>query len=548
MADESSEHEKTIGHTMADPLAAAGSPKQIDATVGNSPAGSPEPLESISSADPADFRGLRIGDYTVLEEVGRGGMGIIFKARHNTLGRIVALKLIRAGELADDEQIRRFQAEAQAAAQLDHPGIITVYETGRHGPHHFMAMAFVEGRSLNHRLAQWAFPPPEAARCIQRAAEAVQYAHDRDIIHRDIKPQNILYGEDGQPRIADFGLAKKQHADHSLTATGAVLGTPAYMPPEQASGKMESVGKPADIYSLGATLYFLLTGKPPFEANNVVDLLMKVLDDEPVVPREINPNVPRDLEAICLKCMSKQPESRYESAAALAEDLRRFQDGETISISSGDWTAALVQTLTRSRDDVKYKDWAIVLFEFAAIVWLTDFVVFLRCLYEWPYGHLIIGTARVIQFVSMGWICWRHRVFQQGAANASAQHMLSLWIGFLVACNVTAVTVFQSAAVLHPDKQVELRVCYPYFASLSGLLFFALGRNFWGACYAFGVLFFVMALAMPHMIAVAPLLFGTVWAGILITLGVRLRRLAIQDAETVVSNSRRTGSGPSART
>jgi WD40 repeat protein len=272
----------------------------------------------------------RFGDYDLLEEIARGGMGVVFKARQVSLGRTVAVKMILGGLLASSSDIDRFRAEAEAAAKLDHPGIVPIIEVGECDGNHFFSMAYVEGRSLAARLVDGPLPPREAAQLLGTLCGAVQYAHNHGVIHRDLKPANILIDGEGRPRVTDFGLAKSLQDDSGRTASGQVLGTPSYMPPEQAAGKLDSVGPAADVYALGAVLYSLVTGRPPFQAASSVEMLRQVLENEPLPPQDLNPGVPKDLETIILKCLEKSAAERYVTARDLGDDLQRFLDGRPI--------------------------------------------------------------------------------------------------------------------------------------------------------------------------------------------------------------------------
>jgi WD40 repeat protein len=275
--------------------------------------------------------------YEILRELGRGGMGVVYLARHLRLGRLVALKRIRAADLAGQQYLQRFLIEAAAVAQLQHPNIVQLYESGEHDGLPYFTLEYVAGGTLGHKVREQPLPPLEAAALVEQLARGVAYAHARGIVHRDLKPDNVLLAEDGTPKIADFGLAKRlptesggRPAQEALTHTGAVMGTPSYMAPEQARGGSKDVGPAADVYALGAILYRLLTGRPPFQAPTVMDSLWQVLETDPVAPAQLNLKVPRDLETICLKCLRKEPEKRYAGALALAEDLRRFRQGEPI--------------------------------------------------------------------------------------------------------------------------------------------------------------------------------------------------------------------------
>jgi serine/threonine-protein kinase len=308
----------------------AGSRRSRDLDPTNTGTGTPSEPADENGEFPAGTRVRYFGEYELIKELGRGGMGIVFKARQISLNRAVALKMIRSAALASEDELRRFQNEAEAIALLDHPHIVPILEVGAHEGQRYFSMKLISGSSLDKVLSDYAANPKLAARLLRTAAEAVHHAHQRGILHRDLKPANILLDEHGEPFVTDFGLAKRVHADSEMTFSGAIVGTPAYMAPEQASGRRGAVTTASDVYGLGAILYALLTGRAPFGGDSVDETLEQVRSAAPAPPSKINARVPRDLEVICLKSLEKDPQRRYASAQEVADDLGRYLAGEPI--------------------------------------------------------------------------------------------------------------------------------------------------------------------------------------------------------------------------
>src|SRR5213082_2254288 len=289
-----------------------------------------EPEDAVD-VDPASSPMLMdFGDYELLEQIGRGGQGVVFRARQKSLNRVVALKIIGLGHWATEAHLKRFRLEAEAAARLEHPGIVPIHEVGERDGSCYFSMKFVEGGQLDEVVKRTPMSIRQAAELIAKVARTVHYAHEHLILHRDIKPGNILLDAKGEPHLTDFGLARLVESESTMTRTLDVLGTPSYMAPEQAMGNNAAVSSVTDIYGLGAVLYHLLTGQPPFAGGATYETIKLLLDTEPRQPRQLNTKVDRDLSTICLKCLEKDPERRYSSALALAEDLERWLKHEPI--------------------------------------------------------------------------------------------------------------------------------------------------------------------------------------------------------------------------
>ena len=475
--------------------------------------------------------GQRFGEYELLAEVARGGMGIVYRARQVALDRVVALKMILAGRLANEDEVQRFRTEAAAAAKLQHPNIVAVYDTDVVDGHHYFTMEFIDGVGLDRQLKDGPLAGKVAARYVRILARAVQYAHKQGILHRDLKPSNILIDDNDEPHISDFGLAKKLHGDSGQTRTGAILGTPSYMSPEQAQGKTNELGAACDIYSLGAVLYELITGRPPFRAETPLDTVMQVIDHQPVPPRLLNPNVEHDLETICLKCLEKEPAMRYESAERLGEDLQHYLDGESINARSFNVIDRMKRTLERDQHMADYSAWSSMVLVMAAAVGVEHIAVFLLVQFGQP--TLYILAARGLLFVALGFLFWNRRGAQLLPTNASERELWTIWIGYFTTYFFIVGVTFllhHWLGILEPgpewpaNRYFRELMPYPFITLISGLCFFVMGANYWGRCYAIGAVFFVVALLMTFDLTFGPLIFGLLWAVVLALLGKHLRK------------------------
>jgi eukaryotic-like serine/threonine-protein kinase len=397
-------------------------------------------VEHLSRLTQTSFPSKTFGDYELYEELGRGGMGVVYRARQKSLDRIVALKIILGGSAATNADLARFRGEAETAARLNHPHIVPVYDVGQQDGLPYFTMRYVAGTTLAQRLAEGPMIGREAARLLAPVARAIAKAHQQGVLHRDLKPSNILIDAEGRPYVSDFGLAKRLMPDADddartrpfgpLTQTGAILGTPGYMSPEQAAGRRGVIGPGTDIYSLGAILYAMLTGRPPFQAATPVDTVLMVLEQDPVSPQLLNPRVDRDLEMVALKCLQKPTELRYATATELANDLEAYLADEPVSARSSRFAQILTRAFRETHHVGVLENWG--------LLWMLHAVVLLvLCLVtngfqlsgvtaRWPY--VALWTVGLGTWAAIFWNL-RHR---SGPITFVERQIAHVWAGSMI--------------------------------------------------------------------------------------------------------------------
>ncbi len=461
------------------------------------------------SSLPAQF-----GEYELLEEIGRGGMGIVYRAVQQSLQRVVAVKMLLRRDLASQADLSRFRSEAEAAAQLDHPGIVSIFEVGEHQGHPFYSMRYIEGTTLSKRLQVGPIPPREGAQILLRVAEAVQAAHARGVLHRDLKPSNILIDLAGKPHVSDFGLAKRLEGNQTMTHTGAILGTPCYMSPEQAAGSRGDVGPVSDVWSLGAILYQVLVDRPPFQASSPMDTLLAVLEVEPPLPRSINREVNRDLEMIALKTLQKPQDLRYASAAALANDLRAFLASEPIAARQGGVLDVVSRLLRETHHAVVLENWGLLWMWHSVVVLIlsviTDVLAWQGVESRWPY--VVLWTGGLALWAPIFWAL-RHRA---GPVTAVERQVAHIWGGTMIA----------SMLLFSVEELLGLPVLKlsPVLALLAGLMFFAKAGILSGIFYIQSICLFITGLVMCGLPQFQHILFGLVSGGCFFIPGLKYYR------------------------
>ncbi len=447
----------------------------------------------------------RFGDYELLKEIARGGMGVVYQARQVRLNRKVALKMILAGQFAGEAEIKRFHLEAQAAAHLQHPNIVAIHEIGEHEGRHYFSMDYVEGSSLAAVVRSNPLEPTQAARTVRAVAEAIRHAHQCGVIHRDLKPQNILIDATGQPRVTDFGLAKRVEIDSGLTRSGAVMGSPSYMSPEQARAAHGEVGPRSDIYSLGAILYEVLTGRPPFRAETAVETVLQVLEAEAVPPRLLNRRVPLELDAICMKCLEKNPADRYESAQSLAEDLDRFLNGvPVLAVADSGTGTRLMRLLNRQTRHTEVmarwcRIWRWQAVQVFCLFLVTNVLLWMDVRAAWPYAvWWTLGIGSLLAVV------WFYRFRAGGPLTQIERQLGQVWclaLGGFVLTGVLNHLLGLPSFTLLPVAVLQCGIAFGCMAAILG-----------GEFYLPAVVLAALSLVLVKVPAFTPILFGATFA------------------------------------
>ena len=465
----------------------------------------------------------QVAGYELLEVLGRGGMGVVYKARQLGLNRIVALKMVLAGANASPQDLARFRAEAEAVAQLAHPNIVQIFEIGEQGGCPFLALEYVGGGSLAQHLDGTPLPPKQAAETVLALARAVQHAHEKGIVHRDLKPANVLLA-DGTPKIADFGLAKRADSNQAHTLTGAILGSPSYMAPEQAAGQSDRIGPATDVYALGVILYEMLTGRPPFKGSTLLETIDQVREHDPVPPRFLLPKTPRDLETICLKCLEKSPQRRYASAAELAGDLRAFLHDEPISAQSLTIFDQVARTISHHSFDSRFRGLANRMLYFSPIPIATHAIAFVL-LYGSPhYAIGMVATTTGMIFSLLPVLLLSGLPTLRLIPAWQRKHFVTVWVGHLAAL---ALTLFVMALTVPVTGDTRLLMIYPIWAGIAALSFLSHATEA-GIYYMVASVLYLLSIVMALTPYWAPLEVALFMTMNLMIQAIYLRRLSAE--------------------
>ena len=467
---------------------------------------------------------LDIGGYVLEEEVGRGGMGIVYRARRTTDNQSVAVKMILAGNFAAPIERQRFLGEAEASANLNHSNIAPVINIGEYNGMPFYTMRLIEGQTLSQRLAAGPLPTRRAAAMMIKVCDAIQYAHDQGVLHRDIKPSNILIDEDGEPFVVDFGLAKKKSDQQSLTNTGAVIGTPSYMSPEQASGARAQISFNADIYSLGAVLYHMVTGRPPFLGERPVDTVLMVLEQDPITPRALNPRIHRDLEGIVLRCLQKPIDLRYPTASSISEDLNAFLQGQPVSARDGRLFQVFNNLMRETHHAPVLENWGLLWMWHSLVLLLASTITHFAYLAGQTDGtvYVTVWTGKFLTWAVVFW--WLRR--RMGPVTFVERQIAHVWAASL--CLVIFIYPFEHMAGLEPLKLA------PFLAIAAGTTFLIKAGILSGRFYLHSIALFACAIAMTIYPQYAMIMFGITSALCFFLPGLKYYRRRRKNLESVI--------------
>lgn len=456
----------------------------------------------------------RVGDYQLLEEIGRGGMGVVFRAHQISLDRPVAVKMILRGRLASEGDLQRFLSEAASTAQLQHPAIVPVHEVGDIDGRPFFSMKLMSGRTLADLMADGPLPDRQAARVLATVARGIAYAHRQGVIHRDLKPSNILIDNDGQPLLSDFGLAKRFDRQSEMTRSGVVLGTPSYMSPEQASGRRDDVGPASDIYSLGSVLYHALTGRPPLVADSVMELVMLVIEQDPLPPRALRPRLDRDLEMIVVRCLQKPPDLRYASADELADDLEAYLRDEQVSAASGRFGQVIARVFRETHHGAVLEKWGVLWMWHALVLlvasWLTWALEASGVTQRLTYAA--VWTVGVGTWAAVFW--WLRR--RMGPVTFVERQVAHVWGSSMI-----------SIAMLFPLEwwlDLDVLALSPLLGVITAGVFVIKAAMFSGAFYLQAAALLLTGMAMAMLPTWAHLIFGVVASASFFIPGYRYQR------------------------
>ena len=458
------------------------------------------------------------GDFELVEEIGRGGMGVVYRARQQSLGREVALKLILLDHLASETDRARFYAEARAAAKLEHPHIVPVYDLGDVQGRPYISMKLIEGSTLSSQLQNGHMDGKSAAKLLIPLCQAVQYAHENSVLHRDVKPSNIMINHEGQAFLTDFGLAKDLRETPTLTRTGAVVGTPAYMPPEQASGQKPTLDPTSDVYSLGAVLYHMITGQPPFVGRTGLETVLMVMEQDPPSPRSLTRGLDRDLEMIILRCLQKPPDLRYASASALEQDLNAYLNNEEIAARSGRFSQIISQVFRETHHFGILENWGllwmwhsvgllIVCVATSMLYWMDD---------KNRLNYFLLWTVGLGAWAAVFWAVRR----RMGPVTFVERQIAHLWAGSMIC--VAVLFPLESWLGLEPLK---LSPMLPMFAATT---FLVKGAILSGRFYFQAIALFATPFLMAAMPGIAHLIFGVVAGLSFFIPGYQLHRMRLR--------------------